>query len=85
MLLGEDEIGHSQRGNDNAYCQDNETSWIDRSLLRRNNDVFQFARGMLVRRRAHPVLHREAFYREDDIRWFDPSGVRPSPTLPRIA
>jgi len=77
MLLGGDEFRRSQRGNNNTYCQDNEISWVDWSLLQRNSEVFQFARGVLALRRAHPVLRREAFYTDDDIYWFDPSGKIP--------
>ena len=77
MLLGGDEFRRSQRGNNNAYCQDNETSWVDWSLLQRNNEIFRFARGMLALRRAHPVLRREAFYTDQDIHWFNPAGKSP--------
>jgi glycogen operon protein len=77
MLLGGDEFRRSQRGNNNAYCQDNDTSWIDWSLLERNGDILRFARSALALRRAHPVLRREAFYTDADIRWFDASGERP--------
>ena len=77
MLLGGDESRRSQEGNNNAYCQDNEISWIDWSLLPRNNEVFQFARGVFALRREHAVLRREAFYTEEEIRWFNPSGKTP--------
>jgi glycogen operon protein len=77
MMLGGDEFRRSQRGNNNAYCQDNETSWVDWSLLRRNQDLFRFTRGVFALRRAHTVLRREAFYTDQDIRWFSPSGNSP--------
>src|ERR1017187_8051698 len=77
LILGGDEFRRSQRGNNNAYCQDNEISWVDWSLLERNSEVFQFARGVLALRRAHPVLRREAFYTEGDVCWFNPSGMSP--------
>ncbi len=77
MLLGGDEFRRSQRGNNNAYCQDNETSWVDWTLLRRNQEIHRFARGMLALRRAHPVLRHEAFYREQDIDWFNAAGKTP--------
>jgi glycogen operon protein len=83
MLLGGDEFRRSQGGNNNAYCQDNETSWVDWSLLIRNIEVFEFARGMLALRRAHPVLRKEAFYTEDEIRWFNASGRSPNWFDPR--
>jgi glycogen operon protein len=78
MLLGGDEFRRSQRGNNNAYCQDNETSWVDWSLLQRNNEIFRFTRGVLALRRAHPALRREAFYTDKDIRWLNPSGKSPN-------
>ena len=77
MLLGGDEFRRSQRGNNNAYCQDNEISWVDWSLLQRNSEVFQFACGAFALRRAHPVLRREAFYTDEDICWFNPSAEEP--------
>jgi len=77
MLLGGDEFRRSQRGNNNAYCQDNETSWVDWSLLQRNDEIFQFARAMLALRRACPALRREAFYTDEEIRWFNPDGENP--------
>jgi glycogen operon protein len=83
MLLAGDEFRRSQRGNNNAYCQDNDTSWVDWSLLQRNNEIFRFARGVLALRRAHPVLCREAFYTDEEILWFDPNGNRPDWLDPR--
>ncbi|HEY7168874.1 MAG TPA: glycogen debranching protein GlgX [Candidatus Binatia bacterium] len=77
MLLGGDEFRRSQRGNNNAYCQDNETSWVDWSYRQRNGEIFRFARGVLAMRRAHPVLRREAFYSEGEIQWFNPGGKQP--------
>jgi glycogen operon protein len=77
MLLGGDEFRRTQGGNNNAYCQDNEISWVDWSLLRRNSEIFQFARGLLAFRRAHPVLRKGAFYSDGEIRWFNPSGTDP--------
>ncbi len=61
MLLGGDELGRTQNGNNNAYCQDNEISWIDWSLLESNRDLFRFARTLIAFRRAHPVLRRREF------------------------
>jgi glycogen operon protein len=78
MLLAGDEFGRSQRGNNNAYCQDNQTSWVDWSLLDRNAELFRFARGMLALRQAYPVLRREAFYTGREIRWFNPAGEVPA-------
>lgn len=72
MLLGGDEFRRTQRGNNNAYCQDNETSWYDWSCLERHQDIYRFTRGMIAFRRAHPVLSKEQFYTDADIRWLDP-------------
>jgi glycogen operon protein len=77
MLLAGDEFRRSQRGNNNAYCQDNDTSWIDWSLLERNSEIFRFARNALALRRAYPALRREAFYTDEEIQWFNPSGNSP--------
>jgi len=56
MLLGGDEMGRTQRGNNNAYCQDNEISWFDWRLLRDNADIYRFIRGLIALRREHPTL-----------------------------
>jgi isoamylase len=77
MLMAGDEFRRTQHGNNNAYCQDNETSWVDWSLRERHRELVHFARGVLRFRRAHEVLRREAFYTDADIEWFDPAGRRP--------
>jgi len=56
MLLGGDEMGRTQQGNNNAYCQDNEISWFDWDLLRENEDLYRFVRMMIAFRRRHPTL-----------------------------
>jgi isoamylase len=76
MILGGDEIGRTQRGNNNAYCQDNEISWFDWKALDR--EMLGFVRGLIAVRRRHPVLRRRRFasgVRVDDIRWFTPGGA----------
>jgi glycogen operon protein len=78
MLLGGDEFRRTQGGNNNAYCQDNETSWIDWSCLERHQEIHRFARGMIAFRRAHPILSKEQFYTEAEIRWFGPQGGLPN-------
>ena len=83
MLLGGDELCRSQRGNNNAYCQDNEMSWVDWSLLRQDHEVFRFTCRALAFRRSHSVLRREAFYTGTDIRWFSPRGDSPNWNDPR--
>jgi isoamylase len=77
MLLGGDEFRRTQLGNNNAYCQDNETSWYDWRELQRHPDVYNFVRRMTALRRAHPALAREHFYTTAEIRWFTPEGVIP--------
>lgn len=77
MLLGGDEFRRTQKGNNNAYCQDNEVSWFDWGLAKKHKDIHRFTREMIAFRRAHPVLRREVFYTEADIKWFAPNGGVP--------
>ena len=63
MLLAGDELGRSQGGNNNAYCQDNETSWLDWRLLESNPDLHRFTRLLIAFRKAHPILRRGEFLR----------------------
>jgi glycogen operon protein len=77
MLLAGDEFCRTQSGNNNAYCQDNETSWVDWTLLERHHDMTRFARLILALRRTHPMLRREAFYTDRDLTWFDARGGTP--------
>jgi len=77
MLLGGDEFRRTQLGNNNAYCQDNEVSWYDWSLLEKHEGIRRFTRGMIAFRRAHLVLRREDFYSDADIHWFAPNGASP--------
>lgn len=56
MFLAGDEFGNTQYGNNNSYCQDNEISWLDWSLLETNRDMFQYVRRLISLRHAHPVL-----------------------------
>ncbi len=65
MILGGDELFRTQRGNNNAYCQDNETSWVDWSQLDREHDLFRFVSCLLRFRRAHPSLRRRTFFEDD--------------------
>ena len=83
MLLGGDEFRRTQRGNNNAYCQDNETSWYDWSCLDKNREIFRFARGMIAFRRAHPILSKEQFYTDAEIHWFGSQGGLPNWTDPK--
>jgi glycogen operon protein len=83
MLLGGDEFRRSQRGNNNAYCQDNEVSWFDWRLVEEHKEIQRFTRGMITFRRAHSVLRKEDFYTDADIKWFAPNGGIPDWTDPR--
>jgi glycogen operon protein len=76
MLLGGDEIGRTQQGNNNAYCQDNEISWYDWSSA--DTDLLAFARRLIALRARHPVFRRRRFLSGADARelgWFTPAGT----------
>jgi len=77
MLLGGDEFGRTQLGNNNAYCQDNEISWFDWGLLEQNREFYDFVRGMIAFRKRHRVLSWEQFYRAEDVTWFNCDGQMP--------
>jgi isoamylase len=62
MLLAGDEVGRTQSGNNNAYCQDNPTSWFDWSLLEKNADLLRFVRQMIAFRKRFPALQSRQFY-----------------------
>jgi len=82
MLLAGDEMRRTQGGNNNSYCQDNETSWIDWRLLEKNIELFEFTRNLIAFRKAHFAFRREIFLtgqdlngdRMGDVEWFEPSG-----------
>jgi isoamylase len=83
MLLHGDEFGRTQQGNNNAYCQDNELSWVDWSLLERHRELFEFTSAVVDLRHQHPVFRRRRFFagrpirRGDELRdiaWFTPAG-----------
>jgi glycogen operon protein len=82
MLLAGDEIGRTQGGNNNAYCQDNEISWLDWKLDRPRRELLEFTRFLIDLRRRHPVLRRRHFFQGRKIRgsevkdlaWFRPDG-----------
>src|SRR5262249_36728670 len=59
MLLGGDELGRTQRGNNNAWCQDNEISWFDWEAA--DGELLEFARRVIALRREHPVFRRTSF------------------------
>ena len=62
MLLGGDEMGRTQHGNNNAYCQDNELSWLDWEPGEQGVRLLEFTRGLLRLRREHPVWRRRSFF-----------------------
>jgi glycogen operon protein len=59
LLLMGDEIARTQQGNNNAYCQDNDISWLNWSLLKTNDDLFNFVRQCIAFRKAHPALRNK--------------------------
>jgi isoamylase len=76
LLLGGDELGRTQGGNNNAYCQDNETSWFDWSAV--DADLLEFTRRLLAFRRAHPVFRRRRFLsgaEASELGWYTPAGT----------
>jgi isoamylase len=78
MLLGGDELGRTQRGNNNAYCQDNELSWVDWAAV--DQPLLHFTRWLIAFRRDHPVFRRRRWFQGRPIRgavdigWFKPDG-----------
>jgi glycogen operon protein len=82
MILGGDEISRTQNGNNNAYCQDDEITWVDWSLDSCKIALMEFTQKLIQFRRDHPSLHRRKFYQdrairgteEKDIVWLRPDG-----------
>jgi isoamylase len=82
MLLAGDEIGRTQNGNNNSYCQDNEISWVDWNLDPRRQSLLEFIRALIQLFHDHPVLRRRHFFQGRSIRgtgakdliWFRPDG-----------
>ena len=85
MILGGDEIGRTQNGNNNAYCQDNDISWYDWSLLEKNSGLYRFVKEIIAFRLRHHGFMRPEFYTGrdgsynaiPDITWFNESGKTP--------
>ena len=76
LLLGGDELGRTQQGNNNAYCQDNEITWFDWSKV--DHKLLQFTKDLIALRRRHPVFRRRRYStgkEAADLRWFTPSGT----------
>jgi isoamylase len=76
MLLHGDELGRTQSGNNNAYCQDNEISWVDWQLDEERRALLTFTQRLIALRNAHPELRRSTF--AEDLAWFQPDGQPPS-------
>ncbi|MBA1159095.1 glycogen debranching protein GlgX [Microvirga sp. Marseille-Q2068] len=74
MILGGDEFRRTQGGNNNAYCQDNETSWYNWKRADCNQDLVNFVSDLIALRQAHPVLSADRFYTPEEIEWFGPEG-----------
>jgi isoamylase len=78
MLLGGDELARTQRGNNNAYCQDSELSWFDWEQA--DQSLIEFTRHLITLRRQHPTFRRRRWFQGRDIRgrediaWFSPDG-----------
>ncbi|MGF1460310.1 MAG: glycogen debranching protein GlgX [Leptolyngbyaceae cyanobacterium] len=88
MLLGGDEFGRSQQGNNNTYCQDNELSWLDWNLQPEQKDLLQYTQQLIAFRQAHLVFQRRAWFQGraihgsevDDIGWYNTDGTEVSDT-----
>jgi isoamylase len=85
MLLAGDELGRTQRGNNNAYCQDNEISWVDWEGADQHADLLDFTCALIALRREHPVFRRRRFFSGElegasgtelrDISWLTAAGT----------
>ena len=82
MLLAGDETGRTQQGNNNAYCQDNEISWLNWKLQAEDRELLSFVQKLVRLRKQHPVFRRKHFFEGrpikgaeiKDIVWLNPSG-----------
>jgi isoamylase len=82
MLLGGDEIGRTQQGNNNAYCQDNDVSWFNWDVGETGEDLCNFVRDVIAVMRDNPILRRRAFFTGEphpgmetkDVTWIRPDG-----------
>jgi glycogen operon protein len=82
MISGGDEFGHTQLGNNNAYCQDSELTWYNWEFTKGHRELLEFTKRLIAFRKEHPVLRRRTFFQGrrlrgseiKDIAWFDSSG-----------
>ncbi|HUQ73281.1 MAG TPA: glycogen debranching protein GlgX [Burkholderiales bacterium] len=72
MLVAGDEIGRTQQGNNNAYCQDNELSWLDWDDV--DTEFLEFVRGLIALRKHHPGFRRRTYPNPEDVSWLTPQG-----------
>jgi isoamylase len=87
MLLAGDEFARTQKGNNNAYCQDNEISWVDWNISPEGQSLIGFVRTLTELRHKYPILHRSRFltgvYNEEldvkDVTWINASGIEMKP------
>ncbi|RYZ36808.1 MAG: glycogen debranching enzyme GlgX, partial [Myxococcaceae bacterium] len=87
MIVAGDEMGRTQKGNNNAYCQDNELSWVDWNLDSVKQDMLAFTRKLIHFRHGQPVLQRRRFFQGEhlwdsehkDLAWFRPDGTEMGP------
>jgi glycogen operon protein len=87
MLLAGDEFARTQKGNNNAYCQDNQLSWVDWSLKDRNEALIKFVHKLTWMRHKYPILRRSRFLTGDysteldvkDVTWINASGAEMQP------
>ena len=87
LILGGDEFARTQRGNNNAYCQDNELTWFDWSAAAAQTDLIDFTARLCRLREEHPVFRRRQFFRgtpahdevRDDLDWYRPDGLGMTP------
>ncbi|MFD1531490.1 glycogen debranching protein GlgX [Pseudonocardia aurantiaca] len=76
MIVGGDELGRTQQGNNNAYCQDNPITWFDWSAV--DEDLLAFTRRLVALRQSHPVFRRRRFLvgaEAAELLWFTPAGT----------
>jgi len=85
MILAGDECRRTQRGNNNAYCQDNQISWFDWRLVKKNKNLVRFVQAMIAFRRQQPTVRRKSFLKGlpqakdqwPDVQWFSRLGTTP--------
>ncbi len=85
MMLGGDEFSRTQRGNNNAYCQDNDISWMDWSFTETHSALYRFCRELIRFRKANPAFGRSEYFTgtpekngRADLEWFDSTGKPPN-------